>query len=110
MGAKVKAKPQIQEAPRPLTRRVSRRPAFGLALVQSNHGDRAKARLRDISAYGCNLVVDATWLRLGLFVAIRPSSDRSIQAIVRWVRDGACGVEFLRPITDAEAEAIGEGY
>ena len=107
MGAKAKISSVAEEAKRPQTRRAHRMPARGIALVQSNHGDRAKAHLRDISNYGCNLVIDAPWLRLGVFVAIRPSSDRSIQAVVRWVRGGSCGVEFLRPINDAELEAIG---
>ncbi len=89
---------------RPLTRKTDRRPAWGTLVVQSTHGERATGKLRDISTYGCNLVCDASWLRTGIFIALHCSGDRTIQAIVRWVRGGACGVEFLRPITAADAD------
>jgi hypothetical protein len=62
--------------------------------------------LRDISVHGCNLIDAAEWLRTGMFLTVHLSSDRSIQALVRWVRDNACGIEFLRPIPTDEADAI----
>ena len=89
-----------------MTRRVERRPASAAVLVQSSHGDHAKARLRDISIYGCNVLCDAAWLRMGLFLSIRPADSEPIQAIVRWVRDGSCGVEFLRAIPHERAELL----
>ena len=92
---------------RVLSRKVDRRPVSGSVLVQSSGGDQASARLRDISAYGCNLACAADWLRMGRFITIRVGSDRTIQAIVRWSRDGFTGVEFLRPITDSDAEKFG---
>lgn len=93
---------------RPLTRKTDRRPAWGTLVVQSSHGERSTGILRDISTYGCNLVCNETWLRTGIFIALHFSSDRSIQAIVRWVRGGACGIEFLRPISAADAEWLAD--
>ena len=110
MAAKTKLAPAPQETSRPLTRRGTRRPASSLVLVTSSHGDRAKAVLRDISIYGCNLVTEATWLRMGMFSGIRLNPERTVQAIVRWAREDTCGVEFLRPIPDAEADELTGGW
>lgn len=108
----VSAKPSMQErltkTQRPMTRRSDRRPASALVHVQSSHGDSTTARLNDISSYGCNVVSDAPWLRLGVFVSLSLPEARSVHAVVRWTRNGSCGVEFLRPIPDAEAERLGE--
>jgi hypothetical protein len=95
-----------QDAPPVLTRKVERQPVTGQVVIQSNNGDRTTGRLRDISTYGCNLACDAEWLRMGRFIAIRLAKDWTIQAIIRWTRDGATGVEFLRPISNHEAELI----
>ncbi|MFO1256554.1 MAG: PilZ domain-containing protein [Sphingomonadaceae bacterium] len=92
--------------PRPNTRRVSRRVAEAIATVKSSGGERCTARIRDVSVFGCSLVCDAKWLRTGMFVTVQLTSEWSIQAIVRWARDGTGGAEFLRPISDAEAHAI----
>jgi len=99
--------PPAAQSP-PLTRKAERRPASGTVLLQSSGGERAMIRLRDISAYGCNLVGEVDWLRIGIFVTLRLSGERSIQAIVRWIRAGSCGVEFLRPIPDADAEWLSD--
>ena len=85
---------------------VARKPTRGSVLVQNSRGDRCIALLRDISTYGCNLLTEAEWMRPGNYITIRLGSERTIQAIVRWTRDGAKGVEFLRPIPDADAERI----
>ncbi|HPB22088.1 MAG: hypothetical protein RL702_1029 [Pseudomonadota bacterium] len=106
MVAKLKLGLSPAETNRPLTRRGTRRPASSLVLVTSSHGDRAKAVLRDISIYGCNLVSEDGWLRVGMFVGIRLSPERTVQAIIRWSREDTCGVEFLRPIPDAEADEL----
>lgn len=74
--------------------------------MQNSRGDSCTAQLKDISTYGCNLLTDAQWLRTGNFIGIKLGADRTIQAIVRWVRNGSVGVEFLRPISDAEADSI----
>jgi PilZ domain len=104
--AKVKA-PDLAVQSSPMEkRRISRRISGRSVVVKSSHGERAKAVIRDVSIYGCSLVGDAPWVRIGSFVAIVLSAERSIQAIVRWSRGGVSGVEFLRPIPDAEAEDI----
>lgn len=77
-------------------------------IVKSNHGERAKAVIRDVSIYGCSLVGEVPWIRVGSFVAVALSAERAIQAIVRWSRGGVSGVEFLRPIPHNEAESIAD--
>jgi PilZ domain len=94
------------DQPRALTRKSERRLVTGAVVIQSNAGERTSARLRDISVYGCNLACEADWLRMGRFITLRLGKDRTIQAIVRWTREGMTGIEFLRPISDAEAEVI----
>lgn len=97
----------VIDAARVMTRKADRKPASGSVLIQSGSGEQISARLRDLSGYGCNLACEADWLRLGRFISIRIGSDCTIQAIVRWARDGATGVEFLRPISGADAEKFG---
>ncbi|WP_088310110.1 PilZ domain-containing protein [Novosphingobium sp. B 225] len=110
VSAKLKTQAKLPESPRPQTRKAARRPAHGLVVVRSSHGDRTTARLNDFSAFGCNLISDAAWLRMGGFIAIRLSDEVTVQAIVRWIRDGACGVEFLRPLPYSEADALGRNF
>lgn len=106
MTAKLKIDPVLERQPVPQTRRTNRLRSQAGVLIRSSHAERGKALIRDVSIYGCSLETDATWLRLGQFLALRLSSDWTIQSIVRWVRDGRAGVEFLRPISDADARAI----
>lgn len=106
MAAKAKIAKLEAAQPRPNTRRVSRRIAEAEATIRSASGDRCQARIRDVSVFGCSLICDAAWLRTGMFVAVQISADWSIQAVVRWARDGIGGIEFLRPITDAQAREI----
>lgn len=106
MTAKAKVQERLGSDARPLTRRVDRQIARGDVIVQSSQGHSAQARLNDISIYGCNILADADWMRCGMFVSIQLTAERSIQAIVRWIRGGSCGVEFLRAIPDAEAAAL----
>ncbi|MBA4161251.1 MAG: hypothetical protein C0515_04045 [Novosphingobium sp.] len=106
MVAKAKISNSDTVQPRPNTRRVSRRIAEAVATIRSGSGDRCLARIRDVSVFGCSLVCDAPWLRTGMFVAVQINGDWSIQAVVRWARDGIGGIEFLRPITDTQAREI----
>lgn len=87
-------------------RRTERQLSGKGVVVRSTHGERTRAAIRDVSTYGCSLVCDANWIRMGSFVAIVVSSERSIQGIVRWSRSGVSGLEFLRPIPAAEAETL----
>lgn len=107
MPAKLKLESVSSKHGRPLTRRTSRFLAHARVTLRSNHGDRAKGSLRDVSVFGCAVQTEAEWLRTGMFVSLGLSGDWTIQAIVRWVRDGRAGVEFLRPISEAEAREIG---
>jgi PilZ domain len=106
VAAKLKIDPALHRQPVPQTRRATRLRSQARALIRSNHGERGKALIRDVSVHGCSLDTDAAWLRLGQFVSLRLSTEWTIQAIVRWSRDGRVGVEFLRPITDADAREI----
>lgn len=90
---------------RPLTRRANRLPAASQIIVLSNTGEQAVAKLHDVSTYGCNLIGSAKWLRCGAIVVIELTPEKAVPAIVRWVRGGSCGAEFLRPISFADAEA-----
>ena len=83
-----------------------RRVSDSRVVVKSSSGEKAKASIEDVSIYGCGLESDAPWMRTGSFVALDVSGERSIQAIVRWWRDGKGGVEFLRPISGNEAEEL----
>lgn len=94
------------ETSRPLTRKGTRRPASSLVLVTSSHGDRAKALLRDISIYGCNLVSEAGWLRTGCSSASGSIPSARFKPLLRWSREDTCGVEFLRPIPDAAGQEL----
>lgn len=62
--------------------------------------------MRDVSIFGCALESDATWLRGGMFLSLVLAESWSIQALVRWVRGGRAGVEFLRPICVDQASAM----
>lgn len=104
---KAKLQERLGTLARPLTRRGERRTVNAEVMVESSHGMRVAARLNDISTYGCNVLTEADWMRSGVFLSIQLSEERTVQAIVRWVRDGHCGVEFLRPIPYAEAETLG---
>ncbi len=92
-------------APHPERRRVSRQVAHCDIAIASSSGETASARVNDVSPYGCNLESEAEWLRTGRFVTLN-AGERAIQAVVRWSRDGVAGVEFLRPIPEADAAAL----
>lgn len=106
MAAKLKIDPALQRQPVPQTRRATRLRSHARAMLRSSHGDRSRALVRDVSVHGCSLETDAPWLRMGQFVSLRLSTEWTVQAIVRWVRDERAGIEFLRPITDADAREI----
>jgi hypothetical protein len=106
VAAKLKLESVSSRSPRPNTRRVSRIFARSRVAIQSSHGDRSKADIRDVSTFGCALDCDAGWLRPGMFIGIALGPEWTIQAVVRWVREGHAGTEFLRPISEAEAREI----
>ena len=106
MSVKAKIAKLDQHAVRPNTRRTTRRIAGTVATVRTAGGERCRARIRDVSIFGCSIVTEADWLRTGIFVTLQLSPEWSIQAIVRWARNGVGGVEFLRAISEADARNI----
>lgn len=74
------------------------------ALVASVHGQSSSMGIGDISAHGCCLSSDADWLRIGGFLSIAAEVGPPLEGIVRWLRDGRAGVEFLRPVPPAYRE------
>jgi hypothetical protein len=79
-------------------RRETRHPAWTTANVENASGARHGVILADVSEHGCAIKGEPGWLRAGGFVSIRIGEEPALQGIVRWIRDGAAGMEFLRPI------------
>ena len=104
-----KTKPLVRSLPlgRPMTRKATRRKVQAMVVVRSSQGERASARLRDVTIFGCNIETEAGWLRMGSFISVRLNSELTVQAIVRWVRGTACGIEFLRPLPYDAAQDLG---
>ena len=88
----------VYDAVVPKRRKVTRQPAWATATVSSSNGDSSEIALADISTHGLRIRSGESWLRNGQFVSIALDPEPALQAIVRWVRDGEAGLEFLRPI------------
>lgn len=67
--------------------------------MTSPRGLTAEAELNDLSVHGVRIASEAEWLRIGQFVSITLAEEPPVQAIVRWMREGEAGMEFLRPIS-----------
>lgn len=86
-------------------RRELRVPTRYSARLQSSRGEIEPAMVADVSLHGCCLNTSAQWLKSGSFVAIGLGEDSpTLAAIVRWVREGSAGMEFLRPIPSDRSE------
>lgn len=85
-------------------RRETRHPAWASAHIANSAGQSQGVALADVSEHGCAIKGDAGWLRTGGFVSIRIGEQPSLQGIIRWIRDGAAGMEFLRPIPPERIE------
>lgn len=85
-------------------RREERHAVWASAVLQSTHGERADVALIDLSSHGCAVDTDASWLRAGGFVSIRRDDQPALRAIVRWVREGSAGMEFLGAIPTERRE------
>jgi PilZ domain len=79
-------------------RREPRRQAFALATLGSARGETAEVQIADVSEHGCAVRGAAGWLRAGGFIDIAIGTAPALPALVRWLRDGCAGMEFLRPI------------
>ena len=88
----------IGEAVLPGRRKVRRSLVHVEARVTSSRGDRAAMTIGNVSMHGCNVRGDTVWLRIGSFVGVALDEGPPLQAIVRWVRDGSAGLEFMRPV------------
>ena len=109
MTAKLKSESAAGKPMRREKRRIARFLSSSRVSVRSSHGDSCKAELGDVSVFGCSLQTSAEWLRVGMFISISLSNDWTIQAILRWARDGRAGVEFLRPISEEDAIEMSRG-
>ena len=88
----------------PERRRAPRQAACATARLRSTYGDETEVMLADISIHGCSIRSEASWLRSGSFVSIKLEEDPPLQAIVRWVRNGAAGLEFVHPLSSEHLE------
>lgn len=84
--------------PRPSRRKFARSAVSAVAVLSGTGDEPAKVRLADVSVHGCAISGAVPWARPGRFVAIELDGDPPIQAIIRWARDEAAGLEFLRPV------------
>ena len=92
------------DSPTRRRRKVERARAQAEARLASSRGDEATVWLGDASTHGCSVRCDADWLRTGRFVTVALGVDEPVQAVVRWVRDGVAGLEFLRPLSPTMLE------
>lgn len=83
---------------KPDRRRELRFTAWHDAILESSQGHRDNVLVADISMHGCSVRSEASWLKPGCFVSLGLNESQMLQAVVRWVRDGAAGMEFLRPV------------
>ena len=89
----------IREAVLRGQRKVRRNRVHAQALVTSSRGDSAAMIIANVSTHGCNVRGNAAWLRIGSFVGVALESTPMLLAIVRWAREDAAGLEFMRPVT-----------
>lgn len=80
------------------TRAVARSRHHRGVSVGSNGSQLCDATIRDVSTHGCRIDTHAGWLRVGAFVSVRLDDEAAVMGIVRWLRGGSAGIEFLRPI------------
>ncbi len=101
MGAMVRLRgnsgPEL-DGHEPDRRRAARNRISRGVSIGSSGSQACEAIVRDASVHGCRVDSHADWLRLGAFISIRANDDAIIMGIVRWVRDGSAGVEFLQPV------------
>lgn len=68
------------------------------AILAFPSGRTAPGILADVSLHGCSIRTADDWLRPGSFVKVGFDEESMLGAIVRWVRDGAAGMEFIGPV------------
>jgi len=85
-------------------RGTRRRAAANRVSILSLNGEEVTVDLADVSLYGCAIRSDAEWLRVGGFISIGIGGKPWVQAIVRWIRNGQAGMEFIRPLPAERSE------
>jgi PilZ domain len=103
MGTVLERIGAISEAILPGRRKSVRSEVQVGASVISSRGDSAAVTINNVSTHGCNIKGEATWLRIGSCVGVSLDGGPPLQAIVRWLRDGSAGLEFLRPVPAGNA-------
>ncbi len=88
----------IGEAALPRRRSAKRANVHIEAKITSSCGEDATMTIDNVSAHGCNIGGEIGWLRIGSFVGVGLAQEKPLQALVRWVRDGSAGLEFMRPV------------
>lgn len=89
-------------------RRAERKELSASLTISAGKGESASAEINDVSSLGCNLRVDADWMRIGRFVTASMGEKFTVAAVVRWSRDGVYGIEFLRPLSGALVSELEE--
>jgi hypothetical protein len=69
-----------------------------LAQISSLDGASVGGAIGDVSAHGCSVQCAADWLQSGRFVSIGIAQGPALPAVVRWVREGLAGLEFLHAV------------
>jgi hypothetical protein len=90
--------PDVHEEAR---RREKRIPVKADAVIGDNRSAISRTSILDLSCHGCSLTMGENTLHSGEFIMIRLEGAEAIRGIVRWIRDGEAGVEFLRPLDQA---------
>lgn len=104
MDAQLARPPHGMAGGRAERRKAERHRAEVPATLVSSLGERATVDLADVSTHGCNIRGEAAWLRAGAFVSIALGDESPLRAIVRWVRDGKAGMEFIQPVPPGRRE------
>ena len=99
MGTVLERIEALGEAILPGRRKAARAIVQVGASITSVRGDSAAVTINNVSTHGCNIKGDAKWLRIGSCVGVSLEGSQPLQAIVRWLRDGSAGLEFLRPVS-----------
>lgn len=80
-------------------RRVVRKASNVDVTMKSAQGEETPVVLGDISSHGCSVGRNADWLKQGVFVWLQAGGEAAVIGIVRWIREDAAGIEFVRPLT-----------
>jgi hypothetical protein len=89
-------------------RRGKRLEVDAKATVGASLSERIEGHLTDLSELGCSFAAPAGAFGVGDTVWLRLDPIQPWRGIVRWVKDGRVGVEFIRPLTLAVFDHLAE--